>query len=213
MLEIKSEIICVELRSSAVPVLLNVVTDIDELLDSLPADSEIPYWAVLWESSIGLSEWMLEHPQWVEGKHVLELGAGLGLCGMVATQLGAQVMQTDYNVDALRLAASNAQLNGLSSLPQFQADWRDWQHTERYEVILASDLFYDRQLHASLLKVLQSALLPGGVLLLADPCRDSGWEFEELLLQSGWHVDLHSKCVEWESRAKEIILAKAHACD
>lgn len=209
MSEICSELVRVSLRAYHIPVLLRVVTDVDRLLDSLPPDSEIPYWAVLWESAIGLSEWLAEHPEWVAGRCVLELGAGLGLCGIVAAKLGASVVQTDYDVRALELAAGNARLNHLPSPSQFQADWRDWRHQDQYEVILGSDLFYDRQLHTPLLRVLQSALLPGGILLLADPWRDAGWEFGDLLFRSGWHVDLQSKRVEWEGRVKEIVLAKA----
>lgn len=208
MSEILSEIVRIPIRTYRVPILLRVVTDVDQLLDSLPPDSEVPYWAVLWESAIGLSEWLTEHPEWVAGKRVLELGTGLGLCGIVAAKLGASVVQTDYDVRALELAVGNARLNHVPPPFQFQADWRDWRHEERYEVILGSDLFYDRQLHTPLLHVLQSALLPDGVLLLADPWRDAGWEFGDLLLRSGWQVDLQSKRVEWEGRVKEIVLAK-----
>lgn len=213
MSNIPSEIIRIPIHTHAVPILLRVVTDVDKLLDSLPPDAEIPYWAVLWESAIGLSEWLAEHPEWLAGKRVLELGAGLGLCGILASKLGIFVVQTDYDERALRLAEENARLNNLSPLPQFRADWRDWRHSERYDVILGSDLFYDRQLHVPLLNIMRSALLPGGVLLLADPWRDAGWEFGDLLLRSGWQVDLQSKRVEWEGRTKEIVLAKAYRRD
>lgn len=44
---------------------------------------------ILWPSAVVLSEWMRKHPQVFQGRRrVLELGAGLGLCGLVAASLG-----------------------------------------------------------------------------------------------------------------------------
>lgn len=188
---------------------LLTVGDVGALLTALPSDAEIPYWAILWESAIALAEWLIEHPDWVRGKRVLELGAGVGLCGLVAHALGAQVVQSDYQPDALALCAYNARLNGFPPPAQLLMDWRDWQHPHRYEVILGSDLLYDRTLHAPLLRVLERALMPTGVALLTDPWRDSGWEFADKLLQSGWQLALEMRCVPAQPKPREVLLIQA----
>ncbi|GBC93834.1 Ribosomal protein L11 methyltransferase [bacterium HR15] len=185
---------------------LLVVRNMGALLAALPGDAEIPYWAILWESAVALAQWLVEHPEWVRGKRVLELGAGVGLCGLVAQVLGAQVVQSDYQPDALALCAYNARLNNMEPPAQLLMDWRDWQHNEQYEVILGSDLMYDRALHAPLLTVLGRALGPAGVALLADPWRDAGWEFADKLLASGWQLTLDSRVVSAQPQPREVLL-------
>lgn len=182
------------------------VEDVDALLQALSEGDDIPYWAVLWESAIGLSEWLIENQSQVRGKHVLELGTGLGLVSLVARALGAQITQTDYDPLALQLAASNAILNQEDPFPQFLMDWRAWDHMTRYEVILGADLLYDVRLHDALLNVLERALAPGGSFILSDPWRDAGWQFADRLLSMGFTLDVQSRHVDWENREKEIML-------
>jgi len=185
------------------------VRDLDALLNALPDDAEIPYWSILWDSAIGLSRWIAEHPEIVRGKDVLEIGAGLGLCGMVARELGARVVQTDYHDDALRLMAENARRNGVEPCEQFSADWRFWDHGRDYDVIVGSDVVYELPVQEPLRRIFARNLRPGGVLLLADPCRDSGWEMAQQLEHAGWRVELDTRRVEWEEKRTEILLLRA----
>lgn len=170
---------------------LRTVGDVDSLLLALPSEAEIPYWAILWDSAVWLSEWLLVHPELVKGKRVLELGAGVGLVGLVAQWLGAeQVVQNDAHLPALALCFENARLNSIKPSEPLLMDWRSWQHPDQYDLVLGADIVYDRTLHASLQEVLQAVLQPEGVALLVDPGRDSGWLFAERLLQAGWQVRL-----------------------
>ncbi len=170
---------------------LRTVGDVDSLLLALPPEAEIPYWAILWDSAIWLSEWLWAHPELVKGKQVLELGAGVGLVGLVAQWLGAkQVIQNDAHLPALALCAENARLNALHPPEPLLMDWRHWQHPERYDLVLGADIVYDRALHPSVQTVLEAALRPDGVALIVDPGRDGGWLFAERLLQAGWQVQL-----------------------
>jgi predicted nicotinamide N-methyase len=185
---------------------LYFVAHIDELLESLPSNAEVPYWCILWESAIALSEWMTDHPEAVRDRSVLELGAGLGLCGLVATELGARVTQTDNHAPALRVAAENARLNRIPPPPQFLADWRQWDHPAHYDLLLGSDVVYERPIHDLLLRIFDRNLRPGGRLLLADPFRETGWEMADLLSKRHWRVELHSRYVDWEDKKTEILL-------
>ena len=63
----------------------------------------------LWKGSKVMSKWLMEvNPQMCEGKNVLELGSGIGLCGFTASYLEAkQVVLTDYKRPVMELLAHN----------------------------------------------------------------------------------------------------------
>ena len=69
----------------------------------------------------------------LEGKRVLELGAGTGLPGIVAASLGARVVQTDRHEVALFLCKMNAERNGITTIEHRVADWTAWADEERYD--------------------------------------------------------------------------------
>lgn len=182
------------------------VGSVDTLLMSLPSDSEIPYWAILWDSAIWLSRWLWAHAEWMRRKRVLELGCGVGLVSIVAQMSQAQqVVQNDYLLPALLLAQLNAQENGVPLPQTLQMDWRAWSHTDWYDWVLGADIVYDRALHAPLLEVLTRTLAPNGRAILVDPSRDSGWYFAEQLLQNGWHVALSLEPFT-SSSCKEVLV-------
>jgi protein-lysine N-methyltransferase EEF2KMT len=98
----------------------------------------------------------------VQGQRVLELGGGIGLCGMVAAAMGAkEVLVTDYQQDCLDAAVENAASNGLADTVRASTlDWSSFQGEEATaaaaweraasavsvgwtpEVILAADVCY-----------------------------------------------------------------------
>ena len=188
---------------------IRAVQDQDYLLDVADTLENVPYGFLLWESAIGLAQLLAEQPALVAGKRVLELGAGVGLAGLMAAALGAQVWQTDHQPDALALAQVNAdahgyaQANGYSGIEQFLADWRTWQHTECYDVILGADILYERAMYAYLEPIFQQNLAPGGCLLLADPCRPQALEFAAHLEKHGWHFELSTCPVTLPATAEQ----------
>ncbi|NUL83247.1 MAG: methyltransferase domain-containing protein [Armatimonadetes bacterium] len=188
---------------------IEMVDDIDSLLAQLPQDAELPYWAILWESAVALGEQMAERPELVQSQSVLELGAGLGLCGMVAARLGGVVTQTDSAPSALEMCRSNAVRNGIEGIRVLQEDWRAWRLTELFDVVIASDVAYERALHEPLMSAVEASLAPWGVALFADPWRDSGWEFADKLLKGGWKLGLQSRKVCPTGDEVEVTLIEA----
>lgn len=150
------------------------------------------YGFLLWEAAIGLAHHVTDHAKQIHHKQVLELGAGVGLPGLVAQRLGATVRQTDYQADALTLAQWNAQQNGIDGIETFLADWRAWRHLPRYDLILGADILYDATLHFYLEGIFRKNLLPGGRLWLSDPGRPQALDFAVQLEAHGWRIDLQT---------------------
>jgi predicted nicotinamide N-methyase len=123
---------------------------------------------------------------------VLELGCGGGWCGLVAAELGARVIQTDYIPAALELARENAWRNGVTGIRRFVGDWRVWPLRARFPLVIGSDIAYERSVHAALQAVLEATVAPGGTVLLADPGRRMSLEFAARLETGGWNIALET---------------------
>ena len=178
------------------------VQDEDTLLDFTTELDYFPYGFLLWEAAIGLSRMLNSAPALVAGKRVLELGTGVGLPGLVAQSLGASVCQTDYQAQLLWLSQLNAKQNAIEGITTFVADWQAWKHPERYDVILGSDILYDRSVHFYLEEVFARAVEPGGKLLLSDPGRPQAKEFAVYLEKQGWSLTLETVFVESKEEGK-----------
>jgi predicted nicotinamide N-methyase len=102
-------------------------------------DEFLPYWAELWPASVALAGALPD----VTGLRVVELGCGLGVPSLVAAARGAEVTATDWAVDAIDLLRENAARNTLDLRVEVR-DWREpW--TERFDLVLAADVLYERR--------------------------------------------------------------------
>ena len=177
---------------------LYTLSNIDQLFDELlkkgndhedVLDERAPYWAELWPSAIGMGEYLMAHSELVAKKDVLELGCGLGFSGIVAHHLGANVHMTDYLSDALELV----QLNWLSNFGQkANASLLDWRHPtpkDAADVVLASDVAYEKQAFEPLLEAFRTLVRPGGKLILSEPSRAWSQDFIKSLKSLGEIVD------------------------
>jgi predicted nicotinamide N-methyase len=157
----------------------------DELIDedAFAQDEFLPYWAELWPSALALARAVAAAPP--VGLRVLELGCGLGVPSIVAALAGAaHVRATDWADDALAFARRNAELNG-ARIETALLDWRDGSAEASRDVVLGSDLLYERRNVEPLL-----ALLPrlAPEVLLAEPGRPYAREFFEAAARE-WTVE------------------------
>jgi methyltransferase-like protein 23 len=147
-----------------------------------------PYGIVLWPAAIALANELAARA--VAGKRILELGAGTGLPGIVAASLGARVVQTDRQELVLHVCKQNAERNGVTSIEHRTADWTAWGDTERYDLIIGSDILYAEAVHPHLRHIFATNLAPGGTLLLADPFRETSLRLLEAMEAEGWRVTM-----------------------
>jgi methyltransferase-like protein 23 len=167
---------------------VETVDDQDALLEASEGRAHFPFGMMLWESAIALSAVLGERPKIVADRTVLELGAGLGLCGVVAAALGGRVTQTDHDGDTLAACERTAFLNGVEGIARATGDWHDWRVPGTFDVILGADIAYDGADHGALLDVLARAMAPGGTVLLADPGREQQGAFVARAEAAGWTV-------------------------
>jgi predicted nicotinamide N-methyase len=122
---------------------------------------EPPYWSFCWASGLALARYLAEHPQWVEGKRVLDFGAGSGVAGIAAIKAGArEVVACDLDPLALAASRANALLNGVEL--DYSADF--FAEADRFDLILVADVLYDR----ANLPLLDQFLSRGREALVAD---------------------------------------------
>jgi predicted nicotinamide N-methyase len=147
-----------------------------------------PYGIVLWPAAIALAHELASRE--LAGKRILELGAGTGLPGIVAASRGARVVQTDRQQLVLHVCKQNAERNGVTTIEHRLADWTAWEDTERYDLILGSDILYAPPVHPSLRHIFETNLAPHGTVLLADPFRDTSMGLLEAMEAEGWRITL-----------------------
>lgn len=147
-----------------------------------------PYGIVLWPAAIALAHELTTRT--LTGKRILELGAGTGLPGIVAASLGAHVVQTDRQNLVLHVCKQNAERNGIASIEHRIADWTAWTDTDRYDLVIASDVLYAADLHPHLRHIFETNLAPGGTVLLADPFRPASMAMLAALDAAGWRIAL-----------------------
>lgn len=100
-----------------------------------------PYWSFCWASGQVTARWLLDNPQWVAGKTVLDVGCGSGVVAIAAALAGARrVIACDIDPDALLAARVNAQANGVQL--EYSEHWQT--QLEAVDCLLASDILYDR---------------------------------------------------------------------
>lgn len=167
-------------------------------------DNPMPYGAMLWPASIALAHEVMARASDLVGKRVLELGAGTGVPGIVASSLGARVVQTDRSEVALHVCAMNVERNHLASIERRVAAWETFETDERYDAILGSDVLYATNMHEQLRAICERFLAPGGVVLFSDPFREQSLPILERMEKGGWRVSLAKYVIRVESGERAI---------
>jgi predicted nicotinamide N-methyase len=128
-----------------------------------------PFWAFAWAGGQALARYLLDAPDLVRGREVLDLATGSGLVAIAAARAGARTV-TANDIDPLALAAAgaNAAANGVR-LRLAEGDLL--QTDDRYGVVLAGDVCYSRDMAGRMLAFLRRAAAAGSLVLIGDPGR------------------------------------------
>ena len=129
-----------------------------------------PFWAFAWAGGQALARFVLDHPEHVKGKRVLDLASGSGLVAVAAMKAGAvSTLAADIDQFAAVAAIENAGLNDVAldvtTDDLLLAPPRD------VDIVLVGDLFYERSIAARLYDWLSEAQARGIPSLIGDPGR------------------------------------------
>jgi len=133
------------------------------------ADEYMPYWATPWVSAVMLTEYVVQESIPRQGS-VLEIGAGLGLCGIALAMHGFRVTISDYDADALAFVRANAALNHVSLDDARELDWRQ-PREEQFDLIVGADVLYEKRNRQPVLDLIVKCLTANGRAILSDPNR------------------------------------------
>jgi predicted nicotinamide N-methyase len=130
-----------------------------------------PFWAFAWAGGQALARHVLDNASLVRGKTVLDLASGSGLVGIAAMKAGAaSVTVADIDAFACAAAALNAAQNGVT-LTTCDSDLLAGAHPGRWDIILAGDIFYERDTAERAFDFLHGHAARGATVLIGDPGR------------------------------------------
>jgi predicted nicotinamide N-methyase len=157
----------------------------DHLTQDPEGKRHIPYWSVLWPSAIALADFSFRHSTLLKETFCLEIGCGLGLSGIAASKMGAEVVYSDIDEHALQYAKENHALN-FSGIPGWteQVDWFA-PPSKKYDLIIAADVLYEAPQVEALKNTFKKCLSSKGKVWLAEPNRLHAQEWVKSLEGDG----------------------------
>ena len=133
-------------------------------------DPPLPYWAFAWSGGLAIARFILDHPDEVAGRRVVDVGSGSGLCAIVAARTGAaSIRAIDVDPFAQAAIAVNAAANAVR-LPVSGRDPID-EPAPACDLLLAGDVAYERPMAERMTSWLRMAAADGVRVLIGDPGR------------------------------------------
>lgn len=121
-----------------------------------------PFWAFVWAGGQALARFLLDHPEAVRGRRVLDLATGSGVAAIAAARAGAaEVGAEDVDPAAVAAARRNATANGVTLAAAVPEP----------DVVLAGDVFYSPRVAGEMTGLLRAARDRDARVLVGDPGR------------------------------------------
>jgi predicted nicotinamide N-methyase len=130
-----------------------------------------PFWAFAWAGGQALARYVLDHPDVARSARVLDFASGSGLVAIAAARTGARhVLASDLDPFAMAAIRLNAEANGVAAVIDPISD--DLLGTDPpVDLVLAADVFYERDLAAAVTAWLVGLQARGVTVLIGDPGR------------------------------------------
>ncbi|HEY0440839.1 MAG TPA: 50S ribosomal protein L11 methyltransferase [Xanthobacteraceae bacterium] len=158
--------IVLHLADEAVPLWQKTEEELDRM--GLPP----PFWAFAWAGGQALARYVLDNPALVAGRRVLDLASGSGLVAIAAAKAGAAaVLAADIDAFALEAMALNAAANGVAVELTGDDLLASPLRAGAHEIVLAADIFYERDTAERAVTLLARAHADGALVLIGDPGR------------------------------------------
>jgi predicted nicotinamide N-methyase len=127
-----------------------------------------PFWAFAWAGGQALARYLLDHPETVTGRRVIDIASGSGLVAIAAVMAGAATV-TAYDIDPLAAAAVtvNADANGVAILAEC-TDVLSGPPPDGTDLVLVADAFYEKDLAGQVLRFAERSRARGAAVLAGD---------------------------------------------
>lgn len=145
-----------------------------------------PFWAFAWAGGQALARYVLDHPELVAQRSVLDLGSGSGLVAIAAMRAGAA---SACAADVDPFASAAAHVNSEANAVRIEVVEEDLLDTSPigYDVLLVGDLFYERGIADRVLSLMERMAAIGATVLVGDP-RRSYFPVERFEKLTGYEV-------------------------
>ncbi len=129
-----------------------------------------PFWAFAWAGGQALARYVLDNPETVRGRTVVDLGSGSGIAAIAAMRAGAgSALAADIDAFSLAACRMNAALNGVA-VAVTHADLLDAPPPPT-DVVFIADVFYEKALADRVMAFARGAQASGAIVLVGDPRR------------------------------------------
>jgi predicted nicotinamide N-methyase len=173
----------------------------------------LPYWAFAWNGGKAVARYVLDNPELVKGKHVLDLASGSGIVAIAAAKAGAASV-TGNDLD--QLAVKAIEMNAAANKVKIKVVPRDVMGRaapprKSYDVVLAGDVFYVQAIARKARPFLERHARAGALVLIGDP-GNTYIDRERLTRRAEYkfphNADLYQyrvhKTVVWELKPKQL---------
>jgi predicted nicotinamide N-methyase len=128
-----------------------------------------PFWAFAWAGGQALARYLLDHPEVVAGRQVLDICSGSGIVAIAAAKAGAAVTAAEIDPFGAAAILLNAAINGVTVAVETR-DLLD-RTTLGWGVALAGDICYEEPMASRAIGLLRRVAGRGRLALLGDPGR------------------------------------------
>jgi predicted nicotinamide N-methyase len=130
-----------------------------------------PFWAFAWAGGQALARYVLDHPEIITGRRVLDFASGSGLVAIAAAMAGAaRVEAAEIDAFAAEAIGINAAANGVEGrIDVVLADVID--EDRGWDAVLAGDICYERSVAERVARWLKALEARGATVLIGDPGR------------------------------------------
>jgi len=153
------------------------VKPIYDQLIAINPDTVFPFWAKIWPSSLALTSFLQKETQLIRSKHVLEIGAGIGLPSFSISREASTLVISDYSTEAVALMEKNIEYLVLQHAKAIYLDWNHFPSDLTADTVLFSDINYDPEQFEALLTLIKQLLEKGATVIIATPERISAVAF------------------------------------